>query len=134
MVKLKLPDRQVTEDAQTMGKSMTPFYTSLYRSEGTENMDSVLRTVLVKVMAAMNGLHAPFSEKEVKDALFQMFLMKAPGRDGFHVHFVQCTWDLCGAEVTSVVLRVLHGENNVAVINNTFIVLIPKVASPEELG
>jgi hypothetical protein len=33
-----------------------------------------------------------------------------------------------------VVLRILRGEDDPSVINNTFIMLIPKVASPKELG
>jgi hypothetical protein len=41
---------------------------------------------------------------------------------------------LCGEEVLAVVLLVLNGEDNPVMINNTFIVLIPKVADPEELG
>jgi hypothetical protein len=36
--------------------------------------------------------------------------------------------------VTSVVFRVLRGEDDPSIINNTFIVLIPKVASPKKLG
>jgi hypothetical protein len=39
-----------------------------------------------------------------------------------------------GGEVTTVVMRMLRGEDDFKSINNTFIVLIPKVASPEELG
>jgi hypothetical protein len=63
-----------------------------------------------------------------------MFPTKAPGLDGFPAHFFQRHWDLCGSEVTSVVMRVLRGEDDPSLINNTFIVLIPKVASLEELG
>jgi hypothetical protein len=33
-----------------------------------------------------------------------------------------------------VVLRILRGEDDPSVINKTFIVLMPKVANPEELG
>jgi hypothetical protein len=36
--------------------------------------------------------------------------------------------------VTTIVLRVLRGEDDAKTINDTFIVLIPKVASPQELG
>ncbi|KAK1666375.1 hypothetical protein QYE76_054534 [Lolium multiflorum] len=43
-------------------------------------------------------------------------------------------WDLCGEEVTKAVLKVLNGEDIPEIINNAFIVLIPKVARPEELG
>lgn len=98
-------------------------------------MDAVLDTVPVKVTADMNNtLLAPFTEKEVKESLIQNFPTKAPGPVGFPAHFFQRHWDLCGKEITSVVLRVLRGEDDPAIINDTFIVLIPKVASPEELG
>ena len=70
----------------------------------------------------------------MKEALFQMFPTKAPGPDGFPAHFFQRYWELCAAEVTAVVMRVLRGEDDPAAINNTLVVLIPKVASPEELG
>ena len=63
-----------------------------------------------------------------------MFPTKAPGPDGYPAHFFQRHWDLCGGEVTSVVMRVLRGEDDPVGINSTFIMLIPKVASLEELG
>lgn len=63
-----------------------------------------------------------------------MFPTKAPGSDGLPAHFFQRHWELCGAEVTTVVLRVLRGEDDPYFINKTCIVLIPKVESPEELG
>jgi hypothetical protein len=125
----------VTEDVKELGSMTTGFYKNLYRSEGTQNLEDVLGTVLVKVTPAMNdGLLKPFEEKEVKEALFQMFSTKAPGPDGFPTHFFQRHWEVCGSEVTSVVLRILRGEDDPSVINKTFIVLIPKVANPEELG
>jgi hypothetical protein len=135
ITKLKKEDGSVTEDASKMGSVTTRFYKNLYRSEGTSDMEAVLNTVLVKVTPEMNvGLLRPFEEKEVKEALFQMFPTKALGPDGFLAHFFQRNWELCGIEVTSVVLRVLRGEDDPAQINKKFVVLIPKVASPEELG
>jgi hypothetical protein len=73
-----------------MATVTTDFYKTLYTSEGTTNMDSVLNTILVKVTTEMNGaLLSPMSEQEVKEALFQMFPTKAPGSDGFPAHFFQ---------------------------------------------
>lgn len=116
--KLKKADGTVTEDSQEMGNLATNFYKSLYSSEGTENMDAVLGTVPVKVSAEMNDqLLAAIKASEVKDALFQMFPTKAPGPDGYPAHFFQRHWDLCGDEVTSVVMRVISREDNQAVTN-----------------
>jgi hypothetical protein len=98
-------------------------------------MEEVINVVPVKVTDQMNEkLIRPFEEKKVKEALFQMFPTKVPGPDGYPTQFFQTHWDLCGEEVTLAVLRVLKGEDDVRDINQTFIVLIPKVASPEELG
>jgi hypothetical protein len=98
-------------------------------------MENVLNTVPRKVTGAMNaGLTKPYEAAEVKTALFQMYPMKAPGPDGFPAHFFQRNWELCGQEVTDSVLRILHGTDSPEEVNSTFIVLIPKVASPTELG
>jgi hypothetical protein len=133
--KLKKEDGTVSMEADDLGRMTTRFYKDLYRSEGTSNMEMVQDTIPVKVTPAMNdGLLKPFEKKDVKEALFQMFPTKAPGPDGYPTHFFQHHWEVCGAEVTSVVLRILRGDDDPSVINNTFIVLIPKVASPEELG
>ena len=70
----------------------------------------------------------------MKSSLFQMFLTKAPGPDGFPAHFFQRHWNVSGEEVTAAVLRLLCGEDDPAIINYTSFVLIPKVEKPEELG
>lgn len=135
ITRLKNSDGHATESLSEISQLTTSFYQHLYSSEGTDNIEEVLAAVPVKVTAAMNDkLIAPFNMEEVKVALFQMFPTKAPGPDGFPAHFFQRHWDLCGDELSAVVLRVLRGEDDPALINHTLLVLIPKVAKPEELG
>jgi hypothetical protein len=50
-----------------------------------------------------------------------MFPTKALGPDGFPAHFFQRHWDICGEEVTVIVLRVLRGEDDPAAFSKTFI-------------
>jgi len=94
ITKLKKPDGHFTEDVLEMGGLASSFYKELYTSEGTVHMERVLDTVPIKVTPEMNDLLiAPFTEKEVKEALFQMFPTKAPGPDGLPAHFFQRHWD-----------------------------------------
>ena len=111
------------------------FFRNLFKSEGTSNMHLVLDHVRCKVTDEMNHfLCAPFDENEVKNALFQMFPTKSPGSDGFPAHFFQCNWDICGDDLTRMVLRVLNGNETPTEINGMFIVLIPKVQNPVSLN
>ena len=109
--RLRKPNGQFTEVDLKLRAIVTNFYSNLFAFESTDNMEEVLSTVLVKVTPEMNRtLLDPYKEGEVKDALFQMFLTKAPGPDGFPAHFFQRHWELCGKEVTAMVLKLLNGE------------------------
>ncbi|KAK1619202.1 hypothetical protein QYE76_024719 [Lolium multiflorum] len=133
--RLRRQDGSFTEDPDELRLMAREFYDTLYTSEQTAGVEEVLDSVRASVSQAMNDqLLVPFEGGEVKAAMFQMFPLKAPGPDGFPAHFFQKHWDLCGEEVTKAVLRILSGEDTPEGVNRTFIVLIPKVASPEELG
>jgi hypothetical protein len=118
-----------------LGDMTSDFYKDLYKTEGVQGIEKVLDTVPMKVTSLMNEmLDAPFDTSEVKAALFEMYPTKAPGPDRFPTHFFQRNWELCGVEVKKSVLRILSGVEDPAVVNKTFIVMIPKIASPRELG
>uniref|UniRef100_A0A8R7TMB4 Reverse transcriptase domain-containing protein n=1 Tax=Triticum urartu TaxID=4572 RepID=A0A8R7TMB4_TRIUA len=48
--------------------------------------------------------------------------------------FFQCHWKICGDEVTNVVLKTVEGTETAASINETVLVLIPKVKNPTLLS
>jgi hypothetical protein len=88
ITRLKKMNGQFTEDESELKSIVSQFYENLYTSEGTEDMDRVLSTVPLKVTTEMNSkLLDPYTEGEVKEAVFQMFPTKAPGPDGFPAHF-----------------------------------------------
>jgi hypothetical protein len=132
---LLMADGTTITDESDMGRAAHEFYHQLYSAEDISGLDEVLDHVPRKVLPEMNEqLDRPFSNEEVKAALFEMYPTKAPGPDGFPAHFFQRNWEVCGEEVTRAVLRVLRGQDSPECINKTFIVPIPKVASPKELG
>jgi hypothetical protein len=72
-------DGSITSSEGEMGNLANAFYQQLYTSEGVSDMDEVLQHVPVRVDRMMNmQLDAPFSESEVKKALFEMYPTKSP--------------------------------------------------------
>jgi hypothetical protein len=57
---------------------------------------------------------------------------KAPGPDGLTAGFYQFHWEILGPRVTAAVLDFLNGGAMPESINNTTIVLIPKVKNLQE--
>jgi hypothetical protein len=109
------------------------FYKHLYTSEGVQGMNQVLQHVPRKVTPAMNEiLTAPYDPD--KSALFQMFPLKAPGPHGYPSFFFRKHWDICGSDVTKVVLRIVQGKETTESINDTILVFIPKVKNPTLLS
>lgn len=93
-----------------------------------------MRFVPTKVTSAMNELlNAPFTVEEVRKALFMMKPNKAPGPDGFTTCFFQRHWELIGHDICVSVLAFLNGGEMPNSVNNTMLVLIPKVLHPQEL-
>jgi len=88
ITRLTRVDGTITEVIDEMQHMTRDFYRNLYSSEGTSNMEQVLCHVPRKVTDEMNTfLCRPFTEKEVKEALFQMSPLKAPGPDGYPAYF-----------------------------------------------
>ena len=76
---------------------------------------------------------AEFTKKEIADALFQIGPLKAPGPDGFPARFFQRNWAVMREQVISGVKEFFRTGVMPNGVNDTSIVLIPKVDNPERL-
>ncbi|KAL0395298.1 UNVERIFIED_CONTAM: putative mitochondrial protein [Sesamum latifolium] len=104
-------------------------------SPSEEAMDGVIREMPARVSENMNDtLIQPFSADEVKLAISQMYPYKSPGPDGMSPIFYQKYWHIVGSEVTSFILDFLNHRHFDTMFNYTYIVLIPKCASPENMS
>ncbi|KAJ9564278.1 hypothetical protein OSB04_000244 [Centaurea solstitialis] len=78
-------------------------------------------------------LEIPFSEQEVKKAVWNCGSNKAPGPDGFTLEFVRKFWDVVGKDFFEAVKYFeVHQKLNPG-SNASFITLIPKLKDPLSL-
>ena len=75
----------------------------------------------------------PYSNEEIKEALFQMGPTKAPCLDGFPAFFYQKHWTMLQDDICQAVRNFLEGGEIPYGLCDTTIVLIPKVSKPELL-
>lgn len=78
---------------------------------------------------AFISLSKPYSREEIIQVVESMHPSKFPGPDGIHVRFYQTYWDVVGEDIIKIILACLHGEADIVNLNDTSIVLIPKVKS-----
>jgi hypothetical protein len=110
------------------------FYNLLFMAQENLQPELVCQYIPRKVTTQMREmLGRAYTPKEVETALFQMGLGKAPGADGFTTGFSQKHWALVQTAVTEVVLGFLNRGDMPEVINQTILVLIPKVANLDKL-
>ena len=72
----------------------------------------------------------PFSEADIKAALFSIPSHKSPGPVGYNSGFFKATWDIVGTDITKAILGFFEHRNPLKEWRNTRITLIPKCANP----
>lgn len=79
-------------------------------------------------------LDAPFTEKEIVEAVFSMEGLKALGPDGLTAAFYRRHWRIVGNSVREVVLSVLNSSVMPKELNQTFFALIPKSKASQTIN
>jgi hypothetical protein len=108
------------------------YFSNLFTSEVQVTDPAVMDIIQPKVTQDMNDrLMAPYSADDVKKAAFSIGDFKAPGPDGLHAVFYKKFWNLRGDQITTEILHALNNGTIPEGWNDTTIVMIPKVDSPE---
>jgi hypothetical protein len=131
---LKRADGSVCSQQAELEAMAAEFYQHLFTAQENTRPEEVVRCVPKKVTDEMNTfLCSPFTAKEVEKALFAMKPNKSPGPDGFTAGFYQKHWPLVKEDICCAVLTFLNGGDMPDIVNNTVLVLIPKVKKPQDL-
>ena len=76
------------------------------------------------------GLVKSFFEKEVVDVIWAMEVDKAPGPDGFSIHFYRVCWNFIKFDLLRMISAFLSKAKVGGNTNLTFLALIPKEVNP----
>ena len=120
---------------EDIAKVASDYFDNLFSARPCDQMDKCLDAVSCKVTPNMqNILSSEFNVEEIKTTLFQIGPTKALGPDGMNVLFYQKFWHIVGDSVIIItILDFLNSGYMVPKINQTNIVLIPKVKNPEKM-
>ena len=80
-----------------------------------------------------NALLAPYTVEDVRKALFDIGDLKAPGPDGLHAIFYKRFWPMLGEDLIEEVLKAINTCTISNGWNDTVIVMIPKINTPEKV-
>jgi hypothetical protein len=123
--------KDVPSDMELMA---TSYFKDLFSRDPSLNSERLISMTNAKVTSEMNDdLCRDFSDEEIGDAMFQIGPLKAPGVDGFPARFYQRNWGVIKEEVTNAVKLFFATGKMPEGVNDTAIVLIPKVDQPATL-
>jgi len=78
-------------------------------------------------------LTAPFTEKEIRDAIFDMEHNKAPGPDGFPAEFYQQFWDVIKGDLMQMFHDLHKDDLPLFSLNFGVITLVPKTQGASKI-
>jgi hypothetical protein len=115
---------------------ITNYYKDLFgeSEEGTFTLEESRTQDIPQVSAEENAfLTAPYSEEEVRKAIFLMEHNKAPGPDGFPAEFYQNFWDTIKSDLLALFSALHEDQLELFRLNFGEIILLPKVMEAERI-
>ncbi|KAB2616581.1 hypothetical protein D8674_023169 [Pyrus ussuriensis x Pyrus communis] len=132
VVKLRNKNGSWVDHPSQVRQLVENHFTSVFCSAGDRDWGAMLDCLTPSVTSEMNAaLIAPVTEEEIKEAAMQMGGLKAPGPDGFQGIFYHTYWEIVREDIFALVRDLLQESAGTGHLNQTHIVLIPKVPNPE---
>jgi hypothetical protein len=120
------------QEAPVMRTMAKEYFETIFTSDPSLTPATVVDLIEEKVTLDMNlKLCADFT---IGDALFQIEPLKAPGPDGFPTRFFQRNWGVLQKEIVVAVKKFFEIGIMPSGINDTTLVLIPKVDNPKKMS
>jgi len=115
---------------------ITDYYKGLFgpSEDNTISLQDNLTDDIPQVSSAENDtLISPFSEQEIREAVFQMEHNKAPGPDGFPAEFYQVFWEVIKKDLLALFFDFYEEKLPLFCLNFGVISLIPKTNDAKKI-
>ncbi|CAN1315043.1 Transposon TX1 uncharacterized 149 kDa protein [Linum perenne] len=133
---LRDSEGNLLESEKDKGLLAANYFHQLFSSEHDGSQESVFELGIPSVVTTdMNrSLLADVTGDEIRRTVFSIGSMQAPGPDGFTGLFFQRYWDIIGSDVIIAVRDFFRRGNMLRTLNHTWLTLIPKVSSVENMA
>ncbi|KAA3471206.1 reverse transcriptase [Gossypium australe] len=122
------------ENTTDICKAAREYFQKLFKSNLNSNTVLNLDYIESCISGEVNDrLLKDLTDNEIKEAFSQMDHMKAPGIDGLSGNFFKENWEVVGEDTIKLCQDILRGVKNVDCLNDTIIVIIPKIKEPVDM-
>ena len=134
IVRLKDDQGEWVEDGKKLQRMAIDSYKNLFLKDHFQFIGFPIHKSFPELGLAVTAeIERPVSSEEIKMAAFSINLMKASRSDGLHALLFQSQWEHVGNSVCELVYDIFENLWKVKEINDSSLVLIPKVENLDHL-
>eukprot|EP00253_Pinus_taeda_P028094 PITA_28094 len=135
IAEIKTPEGRVCNSYHQIKAAAENYFRNLYRKENHSNDEEIVdfMTNIPKLISYEENaeLCRPATEEEITKVVWAMDADKAPGPDGFSVHFYKACWQIIKLDLFKMISRFMEKAKVGGGTNSTYLALIPKESNPE---
>lgn len=137
-VSLNLPKKkclEIVDKIDQIFNAVIEHFQKVYKAGQIRDLEECMKHVPKLVTEDMNvKLMAQVEDWEIKEAVFSIGALKAPGPDGFNALFFQKNWKTIKDDIGRAVKAFFHHGIISEEVNETLVALAPKVPLPESIN
>ena len=133
--RLKNSNGEWVEGQEEVTRVILEHFQEVYNSTPIQGIEDCVAGLPKLVTVEMNAeLSKPVSDAEIRNAVFSLGALKAPGGDGLNGSFYQKHWEVVGRQVCAAVTEFFQNGILPTEVNETQVVLVPKIQRPESVS
>lgn len=122
------------EDPSTLKNHIADFFMKHFQEHDPLRPSSISQKFRKLTTDQASLLEAPFTEDEIKHAVWSCGGSKAPGPDGYSFSFIKSNWELLKSDIMATAMEFQKRGKLAKGCNSTFLSLIPKSTDPLTLN